>query len=415
LRTDSGEYSIFRRFSAKFSTLSRSLRFGFTLVELLVVIAIIGVLIALLLPAVQAAREAARRSQCSNNLKQLTLALHNYHDTLQSLPAGRSGLNAASADGSNNHDQCWGPYIYMMPYLEQQQLYEMYTTAVQTNYTGGTVTDARSAGYMFPPWHSNYTSAPTAYNSCAPEYATLMKTKVTTMICPSDSNANRLYSVNGGSPTATSSNAMRNYIYNRGDWIAHNTNYATDNNYDHGNNHVRGPFGNRVWHNLAACSDGTSNTLAFSEKAVTPSPNPSTIRGGALSIAAANMINGAKCLENKGSNGLFKTSLVDATIMGAEIGRLYDGRCNGGFTTILPPNSPTCVQSGNVHYAWGISTPNSYHSGGVNVSNLDGSVRFVSENIDAGDASANQPADGPSVYGIWGAMGSKNGNETVNF
>ncbi|MDR2706304.1 MAG: DUF1559 domain-containing protein [Planctomycetaceae bacterium] len=390
--------------------------FGFTLVELLVVIAIIGALIALLLPAVQAAREAARRSQCTNNLKQLTLALQNYHDTLLALPAGRSGLNAASANGSHSHDRCWGPYIYMMPYLEQQQLYEMYTTAVQKTYTGGgTATDARSPGYMFPPWHGSYATAPTAYNSCAPEYATLLKTKVATMMCPSDSNANRLYATGGGSSSTASSNAMRNYIYNRGDWIAHNTNYTTDNNYVHGNNHVRGPFGNRVWHNLSACSDGTSNTLAFSEKAVTPSSSPKTIRGGVLSIAATDMINGAKCLENKGSQGLFKTPLVDATIMGAEIGIMYDGRCNGGFTTILPPNSPTCVQSGSVHYAWGISTPNSYHSGGVNVSQLDGSVRFISETIDAGNASTHQPADGPSVYGVWGAMGSKNGSETVNF
>jgi prepilin-type processing-associated H-X9-DG protein len=381
-----------------------------------VVIAIIAVLIALLLPAVQAAREAARRMQCSNHLKQMTLALHNYHDTLQALPAGRSGPNACTANGSNTHDQCWGPYIYMMPYIEQQQLYEMYTTAVQKTYTGGgTATDARSPGYIFPPWHNNYATAPTAYNSCSPEYATLMGTKVTTMMCPSDGNANRLYSVNGGSPTATSSNAMRNYIYNRGDWIAHETSYATDNNYVHGNNHVRGPFGNRVWYNLAVCSDGTSNTFAFSEKAVTPSPSSSMIRGGALSIAAANLINGAKCLENKGNKGLFKTPLVDASIMGAEIGRMYDGRCNGGFTTILPPNSPTCVESGNVHYAWGISTPNSYHSGGVNASLLDGSVRFVSETIDAGNASDHQSPDGPSVYGVWGSMGSKNGSETVNF
>jgi prepilin-type processing-associated H-X9-DG protein len=381
------------------------------------VIAIIGVLIALLLPAIQAAREAARRMQCTNHLKQLTLALHNYHDTLQSLPAGRNGPNAASANGTNNHDQCWGPYIYLMPYIEQQQLYDLYTTAVQKTYTGGgTATDARSPGYVFPPWHSNYPTAPTAYNSCAPEYATLLGTKVTTIMCPSDGEANRLYTVTGASPTAASSNAMRNYVYNRGDWIAHQTDYATDNNYIHGNDHVRGPFGNRVWYNFAICSDGTSNTLAFSEKAVTPVPTPNTIRGGALSITAANLTNGAVCLESKGSNGRFKTTLATGvTIMAAEIGRMYDGRCNGGFTTILPPNSPTCVQSGNVHYGWGISTPNSYHSGGVNASRLDGSVQFITETINAGNASNYQPADGASVYGVWGAMGSKNGGEAVNF
>ena len=85
---------------------------GFTLVELLVVIAIIGILIALLLPAVQAAREAARRAQCTNNVKQICLATHNYHDTYRWLPAG----------GLNPHRQTW--YHGLLPYLEQMALYK---------------------------------------------------------------------------------------------------------------------------------------------------------------------------------------------------------------------------------------------------------------------------------------------------
>src|SRR5688572_28345613 len=89
---------------------------AFTLVELLVVIAIIGVLVALLLPAVQAAREAARTAQCTNNLKQIGIALHNYHDTLQTLPSGWIMKAGNEAE--------WGWTTFILPYAEQQPLYE---------------------------------------------------------------------------------------------------------------------------------------------------------------------------------------------------------------------------------------------------------------------------------------------------
>jgi prepilin-type N-terminal cleavage/methylation domain-containing protein len=100
---------------------SRKWRTGFTLVELLVVIAIIGILIALLLPAVQAAREAARRSQCTNNLKQLALAMHNYHDAFKSLPSG--WLRSPDTAAGNNMNQ-WGWTALILPFVEQQPLHD---------------------------------------------------------------------------------------------------------------------------------------------------------------------------------------------------------------------------------------------------------------------------------------------------
>jgi prepilin-type N-terminal cleavage/methylation domain-containing protein/prepilin-type processing-associated H-X9-DG protein len=103
----------------------RSQKSGFTLVELLVVIAIIGILVALLLPAIQAAREASRRSQCSNNLKQMSLALHNYESSHKLYPPGRMGCDGACTP-MNGPDTSL--FVMMLPYIEQQQLYDQFGT-----------------------------------------------------------------------------------------------------------------------------------------------------------------------------------------------------------------------------------------------------------------------------------------------
>src|SRR5215813_2046814 len=106
-------------------------RSGFTLIELLVVIAIIAVLIGLLLPAVQQAREAARRSQCKNNLKQMGLAMHNYHDVYQCFPPGYLGYPAgnggscATINNTTQRGQGWGWGAFLLPYLDQGNLYNL--------------------------------------------------------------------------------------------------------------------------------------------------------------------------------------------------------------------------------------------------------------------------------------------------
>src|SRR5262249_39765477 len=133
-------------------------RRGFTLIELLVVIAIIAVLIALLLPAVQAAREAARRSQCVNNLKQIGLALHNYHSAIDRFPMGCS-QQSYDVNGVDNWSN-WSAHALLLPYLEQTAVYN----AINFNWCA-----------VRGPGNTNNT---TAYN-----------TKIQVFLCPSDGNA----------------------------------------------------------------------------------------------------------------------------------------------------------------------------------------------------------------------------------
>jgi len=140
-------------------------RRGFTLIELLVVIAIIGVLIALLLPAVQAAREAARRSQCTNNLKQLGLALHNYHDANQAFPSGKAGNDATAAGNDSSATSGW---VSVLPQMEQAPLFNAWNFLVTYN----SVTPATNAvSVLFP--QAN---------------ATVAGSRLNVFVCPSDTS-----------------------------------------------------------------------------------------------------------------------------------------------------------------------------------------------------------------------------------
>ncbi|MDR2704878.1 MAG: DUF1559 domain-containing protein, partial [Planctomycetaceae bacterium] len=174
---ESEECLIFRRYSAKFSTLFRSSRFGFTLVELLVVIAIIGVLIALLLPAVQAAREAARRMRCSNNLKQWGIALHNYHDTQNAFPASQSAVTNQYNPGAASRDTFWSGTFKLFPYMEQGQRYSVISSYKLADHPGIDV-GPTSDQYGLAPWQGN----------ALPDE---MLTPIPTLLCPSDGNATR--------------------------------------------------------------------------------------------------------------------------------------------------------------------------------------------------------------------------------
>jgi prepilin-type N-terminal cleavage/methylation domain-containing protein/prepilin-type processing-associated H-X9-DG protein len=346
-------------------------RRGFTLVELLVVIAIISILIAMLLPAVQKARETARRARCANHMKQIGLALQNYYASHNAFVFGRGGTT-----GSSDPDSLWlhnngyaSGWIPLLPYLDQMPLYAQIST-VQTY-----------DGRLYNPY------------GCVPwlrEYSPWL-IQVSTFLCPSDSRARDKGDHEFG---------RTNYMFCRGDTILDN----------HGPS-VRGIFGAFTAVSFAAISDGASNTLAISERVVCTNDSTALkVQGGVIGGVAGMNLNPTLCLAMRGTGGM----LAPGPKYASTGMRWCDGRpLVTGFTTVLPPNSPSCL-AGNRDWEWGIWTPSSKHLGGVNGLMADGSVRFIANNIDTGDLSRPERRSGPSPYGVWGALGSKAGTEVFS-
>ena len=350
-------------------------RRGFTLIELLVVIAIIAILIALLLPAVQQAREAARRTQCKNHLKQIGLALHNYHDVYGMFvyrKGGSHGDPAPSGYTRGNVSRLSG-FMGLMPYLDQAPLYN----AVQGGGTSGSNTVPPGGPEGWAGWST-------------------WDVKIPGLLCPSDG-------------LNTQEVRTNNYVFCVGDSARNPRDSYT----------VRGMFGYRRCVRVADVIDGTSNTIAMSEHvranfAPTTNSGRLAVEGVAMSMDPIN--NPGACLANA-TGGRFINSVE---VKGRHGTSLWDGqpeRC--GFTTILAPNSPSCAAGTNVNAdsADAALAPTSFHTGGVHCLMVDGAVRFVSENIDTGNltlASPNQGDSSSSPYGVWGALGTKAGGETIS-
>ncbi len=348
---------------------------GFTLVELLVVIAIIGILVGLLLPAVQAAREAARRMQCTNRLKQITLALHNYESAYKSLPAG--GVIPNMGNAMRHYP---GIIIALMPFMEQNARVE----AIQLR------------------WRNNFNDMFGGVEFRSP---------LSELVCPSEPFA--------AMPSPHQANARLNYMYNMGDGMLkqdaawHHPNYI-NNQYVQARH--RGPFHTNSFPKMGAVIDGTSNTLAFSESASAPigyySPH---VKGGSghspgmlVQDGAQPIINPSICLTNALSATDRKSYAVPCDTWRGNF--FQTGTAWNGFHTVLPPNGPSCWSSITGYWA-PIFTPNSYHTGGVQASMIDGSVRFIPDSIDCGNLTLTQPVSGMSPYGAWGALGTHMGGE----
>jgi prepilin-type N-terminal cleavage/methylation domain-containing protein/prepilin-type processing-associated H-X9-DG protein len=358
---------------------SKSRRNGFTLVELLVVIAIIGVLIALLLPAVQAAREAARRMSCTNKLKQLALASHNYHDALLSLQAGSGGPY-----GKSTFSYRWSGLVPLLPFIEQSGIYDIViSTDIGDPSTNPVPATAGGASNI--------------------------KTKtVSAFLCPSDS------------PPSKSDDqcAVTNYRLCEGDNGMHWDYSAPATNH-------RGCFAYMTWHNFNAITDGTSNTVFFSERCVGQGTDRKVksavvyeVTGGGIFSGATNprwVGNRFICSNQIGTGGEYKPALSPAELWGSSGWNYWDGyNYFTSFNTIFGPNGSSCMHRSGGQI--GIFTVTSYHSGGANVAFADGSIRFVSETIDVGTANnfAGNNVNGDSPFGLWGALGSRDGSESKN-
>jgi prepilin-type N-terminal cleavage/methylation domain-containing protein/prepilin-type processing-associated H-X9-DG protein len=357
-----------------------SLRRGFTLIELLVVIAIIAVLIALLLPAVQSAREAARRIQCTNNLKQIGLAVQNYHSATGSFPLGASVAIAGGTYGLG--EQVWGTWsalALMLPYLEQSPLY---------NAANFSVTNVQNPGGLI--------------NS------TVFNTNLAAFLCPSDGLA-----ATGGSYA----NSNCNYMGSIGTTTFPNAQTSTGIFTPGTNNYSNGTYTNTTNHiayNIASVTDGTSNTIAFSESVVGDLTHWTNFRDGVAWTATGPYYATVDAWAQK--SYVLMGIQACAAMWSSKTNFPYEEdkgwRWGIGatgitlFNTIIPPSSPTYPwsgcrsdnQGGNVSNGQ-FENANSYHPGGCNVAFADGSVHFVKSSIS---------------MNTWWSLGTKGDGEIVS-
>jgi prepilin-type processing-associated H-X9-DG protein len=359
-------------------------------VELLVVIAIIGVMVGLLLPAVQAAREAARRMSCGNNIKQLGLGLHNYHAAYNRLPQQGGGTNGG---GGVNNGLFLSILVPMLPFIEQQALWEQISNPLLVGAT------------TYPPmgpvaWDTNYTP---------------WRTTVGTYRCPSDPTL--------PSPGRAGTN---NYAACIGDGIGWTDRGGINDNGTPGNptaadQFLRGVFKTRRVTGFRDVLDGTANTIMMAEIVIDSGnreiiaqpffPTNGDVHGNPTAPVCMNEIDPAR-------PQFWRTTSELMYGNGDWWRKGHRWACSltlyTNVNTIRPPNKESC-QSFSTDGREGTYTAGSRHQGGCHVLMTDGAVRFITDSIEAGNQSATITVPGiKSPYGLWGALGTSASKETID-
>ncbi len=312
---------------------------GFTLVELLVVIAIIGILVGLLLPAAQAAREAARRMQCSNNLKQLGLSMHNYESACKRFPSGNM-VGSSFSVGLSVHAR-------LLPYMEQANVYQL----VDFNY---------------------------AYNHANNNAARLQS--IGTFLCPSDSFTNLALTLGGAN----------SYYANSGTNILAGSPPTLSSDPNYGMQECNGVFYRDSKVRTGDITDGLSNTFAFAEKIAGDGNN-----GIATPVADTFQPGTHPMIADEAMRDCMAINVMDLSKQGySNVGAPWIQAYHSTtlYYHVLPPNTRSCMfPPGRI-----ATTAGSRHTGGVNALLCDGSVRFVSSNVD---------------IQVWRAFGTRSGGE----